>query len=105
MYLVRAGRRVFNLVYMILAEDEEPAEGEAGPPGLVVTLVSGREVALEGDEAAAFRLGLAGALAASAAASGAPPGTPVRPGGVAVARDLGPEGDALEPRPPGGQGE
>lgn len=105
MYLVRAGRRVFNLVYMILAEEEEPAEGGPEGPGIVVTLVSGREVPLEGAEAAAFRLGLAGALAAGAAGSGAPPGTAARPGGVAVASDLGTEGDAPEPRPPGGQGE
>jgi hypothetical protein len=54
MYLIKAGRRILNLEFMIMSE-----EGDAGspvPPGCVrVTMNAGKEFDLVGTEADEFR--------------------------------------------------
>jgi len=56
--LVPAGRRTFNLMYMIMHEDVSSA---AGPAVGEVTMFPGRMIRLEGDDATQFArvLGLA----------------------------------------------
>jgi hypothetical protein len=56
MYVIRAGRRLLNLDYMIMAEEGEP--GSPVPPGSVrVTMESGKEFDLVGPDADEFRRG------------------------------------------------
>lgn len=78
MYLIRAGRRTFNLEYLVLAEEKVGDDGGA----LVVTIVTGRDITLSGTDAEEFRRGLAGALA--------PPSAPAEGGAGAVAEPLDP---------------
>lgn len=102
MHLVRIGRRVINLEYLILAEDRE---GE-GPPLLRVVLEAGNVFELFGDEAAQLRERLNRLLspAGEPAASSPPPPPPPPPGPSAVGRHVDPGTGAPIPRLPVGQG-